>query len=454
MLSRLAPVLLAGTALELIWIATYTLQPLRDNSEAFIALMLAAFAVCVFCFLTIPMPDRFTTLIVLGFGLAFRLTLLPAHPDQSEDIYRYLWDARVAAHGIDPYAYAPSSPELVSLVQTAIYPPVNSKPYRTAYPPLSQLLFRISYTLFGERVVPLKAVFSLLEFLSILIAWRLLTTFGRSPEPLYLMAWNPLFIFEFSHSGHSDSAMMFLTLLAVYLLVRGRKSAAMLSCSGAVLSKLHPAFWFPLYVRRAGLKSGAIGAAAGLALISLFFTPASLFSYAKSLQAYLKVFEFNASAYYLVTFAGRSLFHQNWNHLAGPILALVFLSLAVVIWCKFPLRDERDLLHAVFWIAAADLCLATTVHPWYLSWAALALFLFPYAFMTYWTGTVFLSYFAYAYRPVYEPAWVLLIEYLPVYGLMIWEIRRGGPLLDGMSLRSRRTGEGRFVVISGSGKSL
>jgi len=55
---------------------------------------------------------------------------------------------------------------------------------------------------------------------------------------------------------------------------------------------------------------------------------------------------------------------------------------------------------------------------------------------------------------VYEPAWVLLIEYLPVYGLMIWEIRRGGPLLDGMSLRSRRTGEGRFVVISGSGKSL
>jgi hypothetical protein len=73
-LSRLAPVLFAGTALELIWIATYPLQPLRNNSEAFIALMLAAFAICVFCYLTVPMPNRLTTLAVLGFGLAFRLT--------------------------------------------------------------------------------------------------------------------------------------------------------------------------------------------------------------------------------------------------------------------------------------------------------------------------------------------------------------------------------------------
>jgi alpha-1,6-mannosyltransferase len=448
-LSRLAPVLFAGTALELIWIATYPLQPLRNNSEAFIALMLAAFAICVFCYLTVPMPNRLTTLAVLGFGLAFRLTLLPAHPDQSEDIYRYLWDARVAAHGIDPYAYAPSSPELAPLSHTAIYPPVNSKPHRTAYPPLSQMLFRVSYTLFGERVTPLKAIFSLLEFLSIIIAWRLLTAFGRSPEPLYLMAWNPFFIFEFSHSGHSDSAMMFLTLLAAYLLVRGRRSAAMLSCTGAVLSKLHPAFWFPLFIRRAGLKAGAIGAAAGLVLLSLFFTPASLLSYAKSLQAYLKIFEFNASTYYLVVFAGR-MFRQNWSQSAGPALAIVFLVLTIVIWWKFPLRDERDLLHAVFWIAAADLCLATTVHPWYLSWAALSLFLFPYAFMTYWTGAVFLTYFAYAYRPVYEPAWVLLVEYLPVYGLMFWEIRRGGPLLGRMSLRHRQPAEEHLAEISGS----
>ena len=440
-LRRLAPACLAGIALESIWIATWTLQPLRDNSEAFIGLMLAAFAICLCCFLSIPVPDRITTTLVLAFGLVFRLTLIPAPPDQSEDIYRYLWDARVAAHGIDPYAYPPSAPELAPLSNTAIYPPLNSKPHRTAYPPLSQVVFRISYALFGEHVTPLKAMFSMLEFLSVIIAWRLLIAFGRSPEPLYLLAWNPFFIFEFSHSGHSESLMLFLTLLSVYLLCRGRRSTAMVSYAGAVLSKLHPAFWFPFFLRRAGLKAATIGAAAGLLVVSLFFTPSSLISYLKSLQAYVRLFEFNASFHYLFVFLGRILGQQSWEQLAGPFLATAFLGLAAVIWWKFPVRDERDLIHAVFWVATADLCLATTVHPWYLSWAAFALFLFPYAFMIYWTGAVFLTYFAYAYRPVYEPAWVLLVEYLPMYGLMVWEILRGGPLFARLPARTRQPHE-------------
>ncbi len=428
MLRRLAPAGLAGIALESIWIATWTLRPLRDNSGAFIALILAAFAICLCCFVSIPIRDRLTTALVLAFGLLFRLTLIPAPPDQSEDIYRYLWDARVAAHGIDPYAYSPSAPELAHLTNTPIYPLLNSKPHRTAYPPLSQILFRISYTLFGERVVPLKAMFSLLEFMSVIIAWRLLVSFGLSLEPLYLLAWNPFFIFEFSHSGHSESLMIFLTLLSVYLLHRGKRSAAMVSYAGAVLSKLHPAFWFPFFLRRAGPRAAAVGAAAGFLLVALFFTPSSLASYLKSLQAYVRLFEFNASFHYLLVFLGRLLAQQNWEQVTGPFLAATFLVVAFVVWCKFPLRDERDLVHAVFWIATADLCLATTVHPWYISWAAFALFLFPYAFMIYWTGAVFLTYYAYAYRPVYEPAWVLLLEYLPMYGLMVWEILRGGPI--------------------------
>jgi len=111
----------------------------------------------------------------------------------------------------------------------------------------------------------------------------------------------------------------------------------------------------------------------------------------------------------------------------------VLVAVTVLICWRFPLRNARDLLHAGFWIMTADLLLATTVHPWYLSWAALALPIFPYAFMLYWTGACFLSYLAYASQPVYEPAWVLLIEYLPMYLLLGWEIYRGAPLLQGRS---------------------
>jgi hypothetical protein len=141
----------------------------------------------------------------------------------------------------------------------------------------------------------------------------------------------------------------------------------------------------------------------------------------------------------LIRFVGRLAFDQSWDKLIGPFLGVALLLIAILIVWKFPIRDARDLLHAGFWLMTADLCLATTAHPWYLSWAALALPIFPYAFMVYWTGACFLSYIAYSYNPVYEPAWVLLIEYLPVYGLMLWEIRKGGPLLESwhQSLQAR-----------------
>jgi hypothetical protein len=122
-------------------------------------------------------------------------------------------------------------------------------------------------------------------------------------------------------------------------------------------------------------------------------------------------------------------FHQQWDQATGFYLGILLLAFAGLICWKFPLKDSLDLWHAGFWIMTADLCLATTVHPWYICWAAVALPFFPYVFMLYWTGACFLSYFAYAYRPVHEPAWVLLVEYIPLYGLMAWEICSRTPRL-------------------------
>ena len=157
--------------------------------------------------------------------------------------------------------------------------------------------------------------------------------------------------------------------------------------------------------------------------------------YLGSLRLYLRLFEFNAGIHYLLRYLGRAVFRQSWDQLTGPYLAAALLLIALAIWRRFPSRNAADVMHAGFWIMTADLCLATTVHPWYLSWAALALPLFPYAFMVYWTAASFLSYFAYQYRPVFEPTWVLLVEYLPMYALMAWEIYRGRPLLKGSSQR-------------------
>ncbi len=429
MLNHLARVFLFGAVLESLWLTTCALAPLRAHSGAFVVLMLAIFGICLASYFACRLEDRRQVACVLAFALLFRITVLPAHPDQSEDVYRYLWDGRLSSMGIDPYRYPPDAPELERFRDQQIYPMLNSKPYITAYPPLSQLLFRTSYALFGAAVVPMKAMFSLLEFLSVLVAWRLLVSMGAGLKPLLLMAWNPFFIFEFSHSGHSDSSMMLLLLLSIYLLHRARKIPAMVAYAGSVLAKLHPALWLPLFARRAGWK----GHAAGLTVIAagafLILSPHTWVSYLASLRLYFRLFEFNAGIHYLLRYLGRTFYGQAWDKLTGPYLGIGVLAIAACIAWKFPVRCARDLLHAGFWIMTADLCLATTVHPWYLSWAALALPLFPYAFMTYWTGACFLSYLAYAHHPIFEPTWVLLVEYVPMYALMAWEIARRAPLL-------------------------
>ena len=180
--------------------------------------MFLAFILCLWTYFRFPIRTRQAALLVGGFALLFRLTVLFAPPYQSEDVYRYLWDARTASLGTNPYEFSPDAPELGKLRDDRIYPMINSKPYITAYPPVSQLLFRFSIALFGTNVTAMKAVFSLLEFLAVLVAWRLLVFWNRSIQSMVLMAWNPFFIFEFSYSGHSDSAMMFLMLFSILLL--------------------------------------------------------------------------------------------------------------------------------------------------------------------------------------------------------------------------------------------
>jgi alpha-1,6-mannosyltransferase len=419
----------AGIVLEIIWVAICSLGPLREHTVPFICLTVLAFLLCIWTFFYLPIQTPRAVWIVFGFAIIFRLTFLFAPPYQSEDVYRYIWDAKVASLGINPYQYAPEDPKLEKIKDDQVYPMLNTKPRITAYPPLSQILFQFCFALFGSSVTAMKAVFSLFEFLAILIAWRLLILWKQNLQPLVLMAWHPFFVFEFSSSGHSDSVMMFLILLAIYLLARNRKVWGMLSYAAAVLAKLHPALWFPLFARRAGWKAAIAGIAAGLGIALLYFNVDSGLRYLKSLGLYFNLFEFNASFHYLIRFIGRWGFHGFWDKLIGPYLGAILLTITIMIVWKFPVRDARGLLHAGFWIMTADLCLATTVHPWYLSWAALALPVFPYAFMTYWTGACFLSYMAYSHQPVFEPTWVLLVEYIPVYALMIWEISRRRPLL-------------------------
>jgi hypothetical protein len=146
-----------------------------------------------------------TLLIAIGFAVLFRVSIVFAPPYLSDDIYRYIWDGRVQAAGINPYRYIPAAPELAQLRDDAIYPKINRREIaHTIYPPVAQLVFLLT-TRISESVVWMKVTMVIFEMVAIWAIASLLNLLRRPRQLLLLYAWHPLVIWEFAGSGHVDA---------------------------------------------------------------------------------------------------------------------------------------------------------------------------------------------------------------------------------------------------------
>ena len=135
---KVGVLLTAGVLIEACLIGILSQGDLRERVPFFLALFCGATAL----YLLAVWKSREAPLwLVAVFGLLFRATLLPASPTLSDDIYRYVWDGRVQAAGINPYRYAPASEALAHLRDGTIYPGVNHREIPTIYPPAAQALF-------------------------------------------------------------------------------------------------------------------------------------------------------------------------------------------------------------------------------------------------------------------------------------------------------------------------
>jgi alpha-1,6-mannosyltransferase len=188
--------------------------------------------------------------VVLVVAALLRLTLLFAPPLHSSDIYRYVWDGRVQAAGINPYRFVPADPVLERLRDGAIFPQINRADYAvTIYPPVAQMAFFV-FTRVGETLWTVKLGWLALEALAMLALARLLARLGRPPAELLLYAWHPLPVWEIASDGHVDAGMAAFLVLALWAWTAGRRVATGALLAAAVLTKplalaALPAFWRP-----------------------------------------------------------------------------------------------------------------------------------------------------------------------------------------------------------------
>ena len=143
-----------------------------------------------------PLRGPATLGVILAIGLLARLLLLSAAPSLSTDVYRYVWDARVANAGLDPYAYAPVAPEVARLRDSTIHPQLNHPTWHTVYPPLAQAFFRAVYWCAPDSILAMKLALGLIELVAMLALICLLRTLGLPPGRLAIYAWNPLLLVE------------------------------------------------------------------------------------------------------------------------------------------------------------------------------------------------------------------------------------------------------------------
>lgn len=299
-----------------------------------------------------------------------RLPWLVAPPVFSDDVYRYVWEGRVWAAGLNPLAYAPADLRLAALRDAAHHPSnaaiwaqVNHPELSSIYPPVAQMLFVL---LAPGGVLAWKLVAAAADCGTV---WLL---GGRSARAGWLWALLPLTSLESAGSAHLESVGV---LCMVAALSRGgqagaeRGGQAAAAWFGAMIKLLPVATLLPLLrTRRAW---GVAVTATALAFLPLLAAGPDML---RGFQAYRLHWSFNGSAYPLLATGldlglGKSL--PSWVP-ADPARGLLQLIgagwVALAAWRARTDPGDHAAARLTVATTAAFVLLSPTVHPWYVLW--------------------------------------------------------------------------------------
>jgi len=235
-------------------------------------------------------PRSGSTLIVLA-GCAIRVATLVGPPVTSDDFYRYAWDGRVQAAGVDPYRHAPTSPELAGLREPWLWPDgespdrtlINRPTQPTIYPPVAQAWFAAVYRVAGiDARHKAWQVAGLLPEVGVLLLLPVaLRRFGRDPRWTALYALSPAPVLEMVNNGHVDGVAILLVVAALAVAGSAWRHhhpglgdlAAGALLGGAAMVKLFPVILVVAFVGRRRVHSAARLAVAAAVVGAIAYLP-------------------------------------------------------------------------------------------------------------------------------------------------------------------------------------
>ncbi|HWP59781.1 MAG TPA: hypothetical protein VNL14_17955 [Candidatus Acidoferrales bacterium] len=364
---------------------------------------------------------RRALLPILLFALLFRLPLIPLEPALSSDIYRYLWEgkAQVVA-GANPYVMPPGDDRLAPFRDETIYPRINRKEAPTIYPAGAQILFALFYKLGVETPQAFKAVALAADQITLFLLILILNQLRLPVSRLLVYAWNPLVIYELFWSGHVESFMLPPLVAFIYFLLRARPLAAGVALGLAAAVKLVPIFLVAAVPPGKRTKTLVpLFSVAGIAY--LFYADAGT-----QILGFLPLYFsdpyeiFNLGIIQLGLFWLAELFSLPASSVRWTLFALLLAILLALSRASFgsPVDIARKSYAA---LSAYLLVIYPAFHPWYFcALAPLLCFILSRAWILF-SLLLPLSYLKYLAAEGVMPGWITLIEFIPLYLLVIRE---------------------------------
>jgi alpha-1,6-mannosyltransferase len=391
-----------------------------------------------------------TTGAVLVFAAAFRVELVGQQPFLSSDVYRYVWDGRVQAAGVNPYRYAPDAEELRELRDDRIFPNITEedRSWLSPYPPVAQAVFLAVYKLLPS-VTGFKLAMSLFDLIALLLIMLTLDATGQDPARAILFAWHPLVIFETAHSGHVESVYIAFITLALWGWSRRSHALTGVAIALAALVKFYPALLLPVFITATPERDRAdagqpdrgkssllsslqnLGNGSNLKMLAAF-VGTIVAAYLPYLGAGRRIFEFlggyfseegfgeSGARYFLLTLA-RKIIPLPTS--AFVLVAVLVLGAVALKWMVKPKRDAVDVASGATAVIGGFLLLTTPRYAWYYVWLLPFLCFAPRLGWLYLTSAASLLYLVWYTPFVYPgiPLWLGSAVYLPTMALLIWE---------------------------------
>lgn len=328
-------------------------------------------------------------LILIG-AIAVQVVALSAPPQSSSDLYRYIWDGRVQAAGIDPYVYAPGDAGVARLRNDFLWSGTGPGHYvdcvhnkkdsgvpadslvkgctvmnrprvPTLYPPVAEAYF-LAVQLAApadNSTTPIQSAAALCAVAVTLILLFGLKRIGKDVRLAALWAWCPTVALEAGQNAHVDVVAVAFTAVALLLLARarteGRTVLGGVLLGLAIATKVTPVLVMPAVLRRGWLL---ICASAGIA-ISLVYTPHVL-AVGRKIIGFFPGY-LNQAGY--STGNGFSVIALVVHGKSATLVAVILLGLVALAVLRY--GDPDQPWRGAVLMTAAAMAVCTPQFPWY-----------------------------------------------------------------------------------------